>query len=308
MKSVEKNTENEIQEFVNNLPILKEKMMVDFINGLEVSNDHLQVRSKRGSLFSRFWDGITGTRFERQQRVDEQFQRSLETVNIWLQQLQGHQLETYRAITIVSDKLYETRQGIEKLVKSHLKLRSEVEELEERFNQFALVSNQKMTRFQEEIERLGLRQSAMIALDNVFYSWESGTRFRGFSPLIQLLLVLEELYWSPFGEYDKLDPEFRNQLRDRCIIQMKKLTGYSGKTILPTKTWLEHITTAPALQKEAVQSLLGPAQRDISLSQMVLVASKSNNLIELKKGAPIVLTSSRLSEHLIKETGERLYA
>jgi hypothetical protein len=299
-------TLNEHQEIMNILkdaPILKEKMIVDFVNGLEVSNDHLRVRSNREGIFNRFWDSVTGKTFDRQQRIDEQFQRSLETINVWLQRLQMDQIETYQAITSVSDKLIETRMVIRKLTDSHFKLKDEIQFLNDQFNAFAVATDTKLNILSDEISRLGLRQSAMIHLDNVFYAWEAGRKYRAFSPLIQFLLVLEELYWSPFGQYDKINSEFRDQLRDRCIIQLKELTGFNGHSIIPIETWFNQIQSSPNLHKEMILYVVGSPEKKTNVTQSILKAALTDKPYVLEQGIPLVLSPGRLSERLIQERG-----
>lgn len=301
--NINEKEQQQILDLLEDTPILKEKMIVDLVNGIEVSKDHLVVRSKRSNIFSRLWDDVSGTSSDRQQRIDQQFQKSLETICTWLQRLQIEQIGTYKATTIISNKLLETREAIRQLANSHFELRSKMDLFINEIKEFERSACSKFNSLTDEIENLGLRQSAMIHLDDVFYAWEAGVKYQAFSPLIQLLLVLEELYWSPFGAYDKVNPEFRNQLRDRCIVQLKKLTGLNGQTIVPTVKWVEEIHSAPKLHKEMVYYLVDSTRNKMNFTLSFMTASLGNQSDRQKQAFPIVLSTWRLSERLIQERG-----
>lgn len=83
-------------------PQLKEKAIVDFINGMEVNGDLIRVREEVNSGFiSRIWQDITGDSHTRQQQIDKNMEAGLHAVSDWLQVLQSNQVKSDLAITTV---------------------------------------------------------------------------------------------------------------------------------------------------------------------------------------------------------------
>ncbi|SET45708.1 YjcZ-like protein [Natronincola peptidivorans] len=304
--------DNDWKKLIEEVPILKEKMIVDFVNGLEVTNDHIRVRASRQGPVARLWDGITGKSAQRQQIIDQNFSQALQTTKVWLQNLQSAQIESNYALNNVINRLNETRQGVTKLINHHLQLKQTVSQLYEELEMLEVKFLDKHIYLKEEIERLGLRQSAMIHLDKAFDAWESGRKYKGLSPFTQLILVLEELYWSPFGEYDQINQEFREQLKDKCVIQLRRITGLQGDMLVPTEQWFTYIASEKVLYKDMLRYILIFEENKYNhLPISSTIINTTENAIDLNNyhndRLPLVLSPSRLSERLIRETGERLY-
>lgn len=126
-------------------PQLSEKALIDFVNGIEVIDDHIRFRETINQNFSsRLWNDLTGQSHLRQQTIDQHISGSLNAISNWLQFLQHTQIESDLAITKVAEKLAETRAGVMRLNAKHNELAQQVnslltefESLDNKFNQLA---------------------------------------------------------------------------------------------------------------------------------------------------------------------------
>jgi hypothetical protein len=124
------NSPIQFNTLIRDHPQLTEKSLIDFINGLEVIDDHIRVRETVNKQFiSRVWGDLNGENVLRQQTIDQHVTESLKTVSTWLQCLQQQQIQSDLAIAKIGHKLLETRQGIMVLLEKHNNLQYQVNEI-----------------------------------------------------------------------------------------------------------------------------------------------------------------------------------
>jgi hypothetical protein len=206
-------------------PQLTEKALVDFVNGLEVTADHIRVQTKMNNdFFARTWSGLNGESALRQNAINQHITESLNTVSIWLQNLQGQQIQSDLAIAKVADKLVETRKGLMMLAERHQSLNKEVKEILIEIDQIKNDHQQLSIRLdQVDSGRLATQQ-----IEAVFDKWKAG-RLGHFPVLVRLFLVFDELYWGDFGNYcRKCGLEHREiqrlvqQVQDKSLVQLER--------------------------------------------------------------------------------------
>ncbi|WP_135550892.1 diguanylate cyclase regulator RdcB family protein [Paenibacillus cymbidii] len=303
--------DNEICDLLRDIPVLQDKMIIDLVNGLEVAREHIGVRNQRNhSITSRAWDALTGRAARRQQHIDQNIAEGLRTTAMWLENLQVGQIQTDRALTYVSNKLLETRNGVQKLVYKHLELKATLELLDERL----LMYQQRTNALQDEVRSIGLRLSAKNHMDKEFDKWEAGG-YKKFAPLTQMMLVLEALNWGSFGKYDKENPEFREQVYDKCCIVLANREGINDRH-LPTAEWLTPVAkekdvhkkmfafffdTELAPMQNVVSRIMQQDMRNCDLEELI-----KTTLLEKSKVIPLIYSSKRLSERLLTESRTRL--
>lgn len=208
----------------NDHPQLTEKSLVDFVNGLEVMDDHIRIREQTNNQFiTRLWGDLNGENALRQNTIDQHVTESLKTVSTWLQCLQHQQIQSDLAITKIGNKLLETRQGVMILLEKHNSLHHEVKKI--------LISmdgmNQKYSQLSIRLEQVNDGRLATQHSEAVFDKWQAG-RLNHYPVLIRLFLVFDELYWGDFGNYCRqCGLEHREikrlieQLQNKSLIQLK---------------------------------------------------------------------------------------
>lgn len=299
-------------EVITKLPVLNDKMIVDLINGMEVAKDHIHVRDTRQTLFNRIFDSITGKGAVRQQSIDQNIVEGIGGMIGWLNHLQFQKLQTDRAVTIVATKLSETREGVAHLVNNHIILREEVQDLTSKIDEAFAQVDERLQSINETVQKLGQKISAMMAIENAFCKWQAGY-YGGFSPLAQLILVLEELYWGPFGFYDRQDPELREIVKNRCIVEIKRVCGYDALELVPTDEWMRLTINKDNIQNLTLYYLLSNDNRDSLFPRLPITNAILQKILPTNTGnilddcyIPYILHSKRLCERLVDETLIRL--
>ncbi|NMO94988.1 diguanylate cyclase regulator RdcB family protein [Paenibacillus lemnae] len=308
--------EQEIRRLVQSIPILQDKMIVDLVNGIQVTQDHIRVSQDRiTGLGSRIVDAVTGKSALRQQRIDQNLNEGLRSTMIWLENLQASQIQTDRALAYVTEKLSETRQGIMKLVDKHVALKNEVRQLTEQMHGLEEQFTQQSEQIRNQLTSIDMRQSALIQMNQEFDKWAGGG-YASFSPLLQMFLVLEALSWGPFGVYDAVNPEFREQLNYKCAVLLKDVRGIPMRN-LPTDKWMLSLVKERAAHKEMLRFLL---QDDAELLASLPLQSTMLKVVDLEEhsaesmrsiltqvNVPLVFESKRLSQRLLMESRIRLH-
>ncbi len=205
-------------------PQLTEKSLVDFVNGLEVMDDHIRVREITNNKFvSRLWGDLNGENALRQNTIDQHATESLKTVSTWLQCLQSQQIHSDLAITKIGSKLLETRQGVMILLEKHNSLQFEVNSLLLSMDSMDKKYNQLFLR----IEQVNDGRLASLHIEKVFVKWAAGG-LNHYPLLIRLFLVFDELYWGDFGNYcrqlgleNKEIQDYIQMVKDKSRIQLK---------------------------------------------------------------------------------------
>jgi hypothetical protein len=213
------------ETLISEHPQLTEKALVDFINGLEVTDDHIRVQTKvNNDFFTRTWSGLNGESALRQNTINQHVTESLNTVSIWLQNLQGQQIQSDLAIAKVGEKLLETRKGLMMLLDKHQSLNQEVSGI---LIDIDLMKN-KHDELSERLDQVDSGRLATQQIEAVFDKWNAG-RLEHFPLLARLFLVFDELYWGDFGNYcRKCGLEHREiqrlvqQVQDKSLIQLKR--------------------------------------------------------------------------------------
>lgn len=212
-------------------PQLADKALVDFINGLEVIDDHIRVREQKNSqFFSRIWGDLNGESALRQQTIDQHVTESLKTVSTWLQCLQSQQIQSDLGIAKVAEKLLETRKGVMLLLDKHNGLQQQVNNILISMDEM----NIKYSQLSIKLEQVDKGRLASQHLEAVFDKWEVGD-FNHYPVLIRLYLVFDELYWGDFGNYCRhcgLEhyeiKRLIEQVEHKSLIQLKKDWQYGS--------------------------------------------------------------------------------
>ncbi|WP_211178688.1 diguanylate cyclase regulator RdcB family protein [Brasilonema octagenarum] len=288
-------------------PQLTEKAIVDYVNGLEVLDDHLRFRDRTNNkFFIRIWDSITGKTAQRQQIIDHNIITSLNTVYVWLQDIQLHQGESDIAVTSLAGKLAETRTGLMRLQKRHNELAENVQAIEQRLEQFEIQVENRWTRLESEVQYL----SAQAHLDQVFIKWQARYS-KKYPPLAGLYLMIDELYWGKFGIYCRKKfgtsevCQLMEQLGDKALILMETdLKGDVSQLMFP-KEWLSPIQNLPEESREALSYLSNWADRQTT---PVTWAIRNAALLEsgLPDDFPRVFSGEHAINHLMYENKKRI--
>lgn len=148
-------------------PHLKDKMVVDLINGLEVVDDHIKVSESRHKPLARLIDGVTGKGKQRQNLINKNLAEGLKTASIWLQKHESDFIQVNLALGTIGNKLIETRAGV-------MKVDSKVGSLKDYVLDFEKVIKEKQKKLGDYIQCVDLRTKADAQMGREIDFWEAG--------------------------------------------------------------------------------------------------------------------------------------
>ncbi len=296
-------------------PKVREKAVVDVVNGLEVVDDHLRFRDENpGSFLGRAWDLVTGTSARRQQGIDSGTRGVLRNMNEWLHGLQAAQAESDIALARVAKRLLETRQGVMKLQERHQELRTEVEELDQRLANHIESTEHRLSDLQQDLADQKLEGRAWTSVAAAKERLLSN-RFKAVPPLLRVLLAANDLYWNEFGAFLRLKgPDDRDAwgLIDNARNVLGNMAdvfavGEERESVI-VDLWLAPLRDAalPTDWRDAIAYLLAdasPGDRPLAVSaRMRLQDSKE----ELPRNRPRLVQPFYLGEMALRETVRRI--
>lgn len=311
------------------VPPLTDKLLLDLVNGLEVVDDHLQVRASKQGFVARGWDALTGKAARRQQNIDETLTGGLKAATEWLRELTRVQVKTDLGVRAVARTLMKTRDALGRLADRHDDLEAHVMKALMRLEARVAAQGEEL---QRQIDELGLMLKARDHINRVFAQWEA-RRFDRYPLLTQVFIVVETLFWGPLSllpeeEVRRLYPE----VLDRCVAQIhRRLEGAphgrpngSSPAVFVTNDVLAPLRTAPAEQKNMVRFMLteaSPGEHPVNYAMVSVSGGPYGNEhpdsgtgTQAGTGAgwghpdnlPYVLHVDSLAERLMEEARSRL--
>jgi hypothetical protein len=283
-----KNSPVPVKELIDLHPQLSEKALCDFVNGIEVIDDHIRVREGINQSFSnRLINDLNGQSHLRQHTIDQHISQSLNTVSSYLNFLQHAQVQSDLTMSKVSEKLAETRAGVMRLNAKHKELAQQVikgfERLDNKFNQVA-----------EKLEQVDSGRKATNHLDEVFYKWAAG-RLNNYPIMIRLYLVFDELYWGDFGNYCRnytIEHEINSlvqKAKDRASVQLKIDFGTTEPELAWQKQLAADIQNLPDDYQQALVYLTDDATADLTPMLWAVNRLASGEKEVTHKNLPILL-------------------
>ena len=212
--------EQEIQrlpkEMFDDFPQLREKTVLDVVNGLEVLRDRLRWRDEDPSSFvSRAWGGLTGGTARNQHALDRGVQGVLKGVNEWLNAIQEASVQSDIAIERVTERLLETRRFVMRLACRHNALQKDLTCLDRRISAYAERTERQLSELREELRKESSERRAWNAVERMESRWKS-ERYDPLPALARTVLAADGLYWGDFGAFLRLQGTDEREADDLC--------------------------------------------------------------------------------------------
>lgn len=209
---------------------LNEKLIVDFVNGISVSQDLQNVIKKRSSHKNRFLDAVSGKAHLRQAHLNDHALTGLRACEGWLKSASNNITDHSVAITKISNSLNQTQQHLAKVANVVIDLRDQVGILSQFTNELMF-----------DVQAIKIKDAAKTQLELVFTSWEAGD-LNNYSIIAKSYIALDNLYWGNFSKvinHSEKDDYFK-LLRNKLIIQLKKEFETSkDDLIILREKWVE---------------------------------------------------------------------
>ena len=277
------------------IPIVWDKFVVDFANGIDVAHDHLNVQRARSGLFRRLLDGWTGRGHRRQSEINARLLDSMEGSLYWLRDLTESLRDSNLAIVRINKAVCRLSDDVSTLASESANTSEAVADL----SAFVL---ERVNEFAEWAQRKDAYDDAMRQQDLVFAKWARGG-YDGISLAGRCYAALEELRWGRFGAYaDTYDGQRRRELlrlvRDRAMQQMREDAALVAVyERIPTATWL---AKPPIPLTDAAEALAYLAE-DHAEAPFVRAVSTNLSRQGMPDDVPLISSAERLADALMAE-------
>ena len=301
------------REVLEEFPQLRDKAVMDVVNGMEVVGDHLRTRDENpDSMMNRVWDLITGETARRQQAHDRSVEGVLNGVNEWLVALQTAQVRSDKSITRVAEHLRETRQFVMKLEAKHQQLQENVTAIKQQLDEHIKRTDKQLSELRKALCLEGAGRRAWNAVERVESRWKSG-RIDAYPLLLRAVLAANDLYWNDFGAFLRLNGRDERDAVELCEHARDKLADLTrGEEQGPAaiEDWLAPLaaTGISADRRDVAVYLLKDSPCDIQ----PLAASAAARLREpdeaLPDNVPRLMLPKYLGDFAVREVERRIAA
>lgn len=204
---------NELQKKESEIPIITDKILVDLVNSIQVNDDLISFRQKRG-LFGQFFDSLTGADRKRQLAIDKNVNIAMQSFHDLVLDISNNLNVSNNAISDINEKLIETRQAI----RNH---RQEINLLTDIVNQLQYKVEDHEHRILK-LEQRVYRTEVQHRIEDAIAAWQSKRTYQGFHWAIQVAFVTREIVDYALGDYERLitkdqDKQLRQSISDRIL-------------------------------------------------------------------------------------------
>ena len=214
------------QKLLRRHPHLPTKVLVDLVNGFDVTRDHLRVAEQTDANFlKRLLAGITGETQARMTRVSAMLVEGLEVTTEWLKDIEIGIEENDLAVGIVARYLHALERRLDN---AHIELR---DEMRETLHLTSTRLEQKYEALEGRVQIVELRGAAEMHQHLIIDRWSDSNCYN-YPPIAVALLIASELWWGDFGSYIRAEKNVskRNDFLERAQFQMAKLVARAGDT------------------------------------------------------------------------------
>ena len=294
----------DVAESIDILPMLADKFVVDFVNGIHVANDHIRVQKQRTGFMSRLADGLTGSGAARQAEINANLANGVESSLKWLGELSESLAQSNYAIVCVNNRLNDLKHDVAKIAHYSADTR-------QLLNALSVKMAERCDRLEHEVARIDFVQRVQLNIDHVFSKWGAG-KYQYFSHANRCYAALEELHWGAFGDFYRSNANaddkkrFLEIAKNKAIDQLTKEVNATSVTRLNAHDWLAMPISPNAATLMDALMYLGNATNDV---QQPFIYSATQQPKQLPLRMPRLCSADRLGEAILHEVfGGRAYA
>lgn len=217
------------QSIKENIPYLTDKMVIDFVNGLDAASELNSKTMQPNSFFSRNLSLVSGKTQQTQVNINNHLIVGLEACQHYFHEIMKSQDSHTHAIIDIHRKLKNTQLHTAELTHYVLNFQQQIEQ------QVCQVSNR--------LDKLECYNYAYTQMTNILSKLKA-EKFSSLSLLGQFYTTLDTLYWGDFGLYlrtysdDKKQDELLETLENELIATFKQNLKVGAKEDLHQNEWL----------------------------------------------------------------------
>lgn len=294
----------DLVESLDILPVLADKFVVDFVNGIHVINDHIRVQQQRTGFVARLADAITGSGATRQAEVNANLVNGVESSLKWLSGLNESLAQSNYAIVCVNNRLNDLKHDVAKIAHYSADTR-------QLLNVLSVKMAERCDRLEHEVARIDFVQRVQLNMDHVFSKWGAG-KYQHLSLANRCYAALEELYWGAFGDFYRSNvntddkKRFFEVAKNKAIEQLTIDANLNSMTRIGAQDWLQMPSSPNALTLTEALTYLGNAANG---KTQPFIYSATQHPKQLPLRMPCLCSADRLGSAILNEVFEdRAYA
>lgn len=279
-------------------PHLEEKAVVDFINGLSVMSDHIDVKSKTSAkgFSARFFDRVTGRGRKRQELIDTSVETSFVFIKDYLVNNEVRLARNEVFLQQVMDGVALVSAKLQEIAGDTSRLRDNVQALADRLS--------VMEHFlAHKIDGLELHNRAMAEKSLALSIFESCDDL--FTPEQSLWMLLTRLKFGDFGlwvasrdkdpTHGKTVETVLQSLKMDCIRILSAKNGRGPDELVDRKTLFTTLNATDEMLREALCLV---SDNQSSELESVIMAVNSDSVPEIEAEMPFIFSNVSIVEEM----------
>ena len=222
---------DDLQSRESKIPIISDKILVDLVNSIQVNDDLISFRQKRG-LFGQFLDNLTGADRIRQLAIDK-------NVNVAMQSFHDLVLDISNNLNVSNNAIVNIEERLMEIEEKSIEIRDVIRNHREEINLIKDIVSQLQSRVENHdhrilsLEKRTDRKDVEIKIINAIAAWQSGRTYKDFHWAIQVAFVTREIVDYALSDYERLitkdkDKQLRQSIIDQILAADKTI---ADKTI-----------------------------------------------------------------------------
>lgn len=218
------------KEIIKVFPYVKDKMVIDLVNGIHVAENQNQYAKQRNhGLLSRAMDALSGAAASRQAEINDHLIQGVKTCHALINELA-------QDITQHGVALLQVFERIEVIESNVTTLADELCHVKDILQQHS----GELNALKEDLQHLQDDHNAITQLENLMAKWRAGG-LNELAPLSRAYAVLDALRWGDFGKFMRYGKQeriqaYQERLSNELIAQLSRDLQSDQPVML--KDWL----------------------------------------------------------------------
>ncbi|MCP2039894.1 hypothetical protein L1281_000473 [Neisseria sp. HSC-16F19] len=281
-------------------PFVADKLVIDFVNGLDAAQDLNAAGKQHSGLAARFLDGVSGKSALRQQHINDHLMNGLEACRQLFGELSRDVEKHSVAISRISNSLANCQRSVAALA-------NYTAEFKDEFNGFVAQTQREFADLRNELSEQKRLIRAEQQLTYLTDKWAAGG-FDALPPIARAFAVIDTLNWGAFGERMRLDgdrSEFMEHLRHKLVIRLSHDLKVEPQSVVGVlkDDWTRLPENASAELMEVLQFQGDWCLRAPKVFRATLLATQPQQP-EYAALVPSIPTVKQVVKHLVAESFE----
>ncbi|NEN96792.1 MAG: hypothetical protein F6K50_15015 [Moorea sp. SIO3I7] len=180
------------------VPILRDKALIDLINGIQVNRDLISYGKKQRSL-GRLWDLLTGSDSQRQSLLGENLVAGQNTLYQWALELTSSEDISQVALAVTQEKLLEAREAIRR---QQQRLNIQHQELRTLLQGLTKEIDSRFQKLDEKINNLEVSTAAHQEFESIITFWEAKSTYTKLPWVVQVAFLARQVFSGAVASYE----------------------------------------------------------------------------------------------------------